>query len=73
MQYEIAEARSKLAHVVMEINAQGLWWWDLDQANEIIQLGESAAEENLPKIKSFLPYFSDSCKIRLTHRGRKTY
>ena len=73
MQYEIAEERAKMAHVVMDINSQGLWWWDLDQAQKIIGLGEASAEENLSKIKSFLPYFSDSCKIRLNKPGRKLY
>jgi hypothetical protein len=45
----------------------------LDKANEIIKLGEARAEESLPKIKSLLPFFSDSCKVRLEKRGRKRY
>lgn len=74
MQYEIAEARAKMAHVVMEIAPQGdLLWWDLDRAQEIMKLGETAAEENISKIKSQLPFFADSCKVRLRHRGRKQY
>lgn len=73
MQYEIAESRAKMAHVNMEITPKGEWWWDLDKAEQIIQLGEASAEENLPKIKSLLPYFADSCRIHLSRRRRKIY
>ena len=73
MQYEIASTRSGLADVVMHINAPDLLWWDLDKAAGIIRLGEAAAEENLSKIKSMLPFFSDYCKVRLTRRSKKIY
>lgn len=73
MQYEIAQARSELAHVVMQIKSHDLLWWDLDQAKEMIRMGEASAEEVIPKIKSLLPYFSDSCRVRLSRRGRKNY
>lgn len=73
MQYEIAQARSEIADVVMNVSASNFLWWDLDKANEIIKLGEARAEESLPKIKSLLPFFSDSCKVRLEKRGRKRY
>jgi len=69
MQYEIAAARSVIADVVMNIQSTDMLWWDLDKAESIIKLGETAAEENLSKIKSLLPFFSDSCKVRLTRRG----
>lgn len=73
MQYEVAQARSEIAHAVMEIKMHDLLWWDLDRAPEMIKMGEASAEEMIPKIKSLLPYFSDSCKIRLGRRGRKSY
>jgi NTE family protein len=73
MQYEIAQARSELADVVMNVSAANFLWWDLDKADEIIKLGEARAEESLPKIKALLPFFSDSCKVRLEKRGRKRY
>ena len=72
MQYEIAQARAALAHVVMQINASDMLWWDLDRAGEIIQIGQSVAEEALPKIKALLPFFSDSCRVHLAPKGRKT-
>jgi NTE family protein len=73
MQYEIARARSGIADVVMQINANDLLWWDLDRAAEIIKIGEMVAEENLPKIKALLPFFANSCETHLTRRGKKNY
>lgn len=73
MQYEIAQARSEIADVVMNVSAANFLWWDLDKADEIIRLGEARAEESLPKIKALLPFFSDSCKVRLEKRGRKRF
>lgn len=73
MQHEIAQTRSELAHVIMQIKSHSLLWWDLDQAKEMIRLGEASAEDVLPKIKSLLPYFANSCKVPLRVRGRKTY
>lgn len=73
MQFEIAQARSELAHVVMEIKAHDLLWWDLDQAKSMIKMGEASAEEVLPKIKSMLPFYADSCKFRINRAGRRGY
>lgn len=73
MQYEIAQARSEIAHVVMQIKAHELLWWDLDRAREMIKMGEAAAEEVMPKIKQLLPYYADSCRVRLVRKGRKSY
>lgn len=73
MQYEIAQARAELAHVVMQIKAHELLWWDLDRAKEMIKMGEGSAEEVLPKIKQLLPFYSDSCRVRLVRKGRKSY
>ncbi len=73
MQYEISQARSEIAHVVMNVKAHSLLWWDLDQAKSMIRLGEASAEEMLPKIKSLLPFFADSCKVRLARKVRRHY
>jgi NTE family protein len=73
MQHEIAQTRSELAHVIMQIKSHSLLWWDLDQAKEMIRLGEASAEDMIPKIKSLLPFFSNSCKVPLRPRGRRTY
>jgi NTE family protein len=73
MQYEISQARSEIAHVVMNVKAHSLLWWDLDQAKKMIELGEASAEEMLPKIKSLLPFFADSCKVRLVRKTRKGF
>lgn len=73
MQYEISQARSELSHVVMGIKSHDLLWWDLDQAKNMIRMGEGSAEEVISKIKSLLPYFSDSCKVRLQRKGRKNF
>jgi NTE family protein len=73
MQYEISQARSEIAHVVMNVKAHSLLWWDLDQAKKMITLGEASAEEMLPKIKSLLPFYADSCKVRLVRKVRKGF
>jgi NTE family protein len=73
MQYEISQSRSEIAHVVMNIKSHDLLWWDLDRAKEMIKMGEATAEEVIPKIKSLLPFFADSCQIRLTRKGRKNF
>ncbi|MFN0117338.1 MAG: patatin-like phospholipase family protein, partial [Elusimicrobiota bacterium] len=73
MQYEIASARSELAHVVFQIKSHDLLWWDLDQAKEMIRLGEVSAEEKLAQIKNLLPFYSDSCKTKLRAKPSKSY
>ena len=42
-------------------------------AKEMIKMGEATAEEVIPKIKSLLPFFSNSCQVHLTRKGRKDY
>jgi NTE family protein len=73
MQYEISTARSVISHVVMDVHTSDFLWWDLHRAKEIIRLGEASAEESLPKIKSLFPFFSDSCKVKLKEKRRKSY
>lgn len=73
MQYEIAQTRSSLSDVIMHVSSGNYMWWDLNKAEDIIRLGEASAEESLPKIKSLLPFYANSCRVDLVPRGRKTY
>jgi len=65
MQYEIAQARTEIAHVVIAPDMRDFLWTDLHRSEEIIKVGETAAEEAVSKIKSLLPFFADYCKIPL--------
>jgi NTE family protein len=65
MQYEIAQARTEIAHVVIAPDARDFTWTEFHRAEEIIKVGEAAAEEAVSKIKSLLPFFSDHCKVKL--------
>jgi NTE family protein len=63
MEYEIAQARMDLAHVVIEPDLKGFSWTDLHRAKEIIKAGERIAEEYVPQIKALLPFYSNYCKV----------
>lgn len=63
MQYQIALSRTDLSHVVIRPDTRNFSWIDFHKAKQIIPLGEEAAEEALTKIKSRLPFFSDTCRI----------
>src|SRR6185437_14721241 len=65
MQYEIAQARTEIAHVVLAPDLHDYLWTDFHRSEEILKLGEAAAEEAVVKIKSLLPFFSDYCKVPL--------
>jgi NTE family protein len=65
MQYEIAQARTEIAHVVIAPDCREFLWTDFHRSAEILKIGEAAAEEAVPKIKSLLPFFSDYCKVPL--------
>jgi NTE family protein len=71
MQYEIAQARTEIAHVVIAPSPRDFLWTDFHRSEEIIPIGVEAAEEAIPKIKSHLPYFADYCRVHLgqTTRG----
>ncbi|HVO33071.1 MAG TPA: hypothetical protein VMU17_04090, partial [Elusimicrobiota bacterium] len=66
MQYEIAQARTEIAHVVIAPDMQDFVWTDLHRSDDIAKIGEAAAEEAVAKLKSLLPFFSDHCKVPLT-------
>lgn len=63
MQYQIAATRTDLSHIVIRPDTRNFSWIDFHRAKQIIPLGEEAAEESLTKIKSFLPFFADYCKV----------
>ena len=65
MQYEIAQARTEIAHVVIAPDLRDFLWTDFHRSDEIVKIGAAAAEEAVPKVKSLLPYFSDYCKVPL--------
>lgn len=65
MQYEIAQARTEIAHVVVAPDMRDFLWTDFHRSDEILKVGEAAAEEAVAKVKSLLPFFSDYCKIPL--------
>jgi len=65
MQYEIAQARTDIAHVAISPNMTDFLWTDLHRSQEIIAIGEAAAEEHVAKLKSLLPFFADYCRVPL--------
>ncbi len=65
MQYEIAQARTEIAHVVIAPDIRDFMWTDFHRSDEIIKVGAAAAEEAVPKVKSLLPFFADYCKVPL--------
>jgi NTE family protein len=65
MQYEIAQARTEIAHVVIAPDLRDFLWTDFYRSDEILKIGAASAEEAVPKIKSLLPHFSDYCKVPL--------
>jgi NTE family protein len=65
MQYEIAQARTEIAHVVIAPDLRDYLWTDFYRSDDILKIGAAAAEEAVPKIKSLLPFFSDYCKVPL--------
>jgi NTE family protein len=63
MQFEIAEARAEIAHVALVPDLAEFTWAELHRAADIIKVGEEYMEENLPKVKSLLPFFADYCRV----------
>ncbi|MBI3292336.1 MAG: cyclic nucleotide-binding domain-containing protein [Elusimicrobia bacterium] len=65
MQYEIAQARTELAHVTITPETRNFLWTEFHRAAELIRIGEEAAEPIIPKIKALLPFFADYCRVPL--------
>ncbi|MBI3549038.1 MAG: patatin-like phospholipase family protein [Elusimicrobia bacterium] len=61
MEYEISQSRVGVADVVIQPELGAFSWTELHRAREIIEMGERAAEESVPKIKAMLPYFANYC------------
>jgi NTE family protein len=55
MEYEVSQSRLEMAHVTMFPDLKGFSWTELHRAREIIQAGERACEEALPRIKALVP------------------
>jgi predicted acylesterase/phospholipase RssA len=68
MEYEVAQNRLSLAHVVIHPDLKGFSWTEMHRAKELIRAGERVAEQYVPQIKALIPFFSDYCKapIRLS-------
>ena len=65
MQYEIAQARTEIAHVVIAPDMRDFLWTEFYRSEEILKIGEAAAERAVPKIKALLPFFSNHCSSPL--------
>jgi NTE family protein len=63
MQYEIAQARVEIAHVVIAPDMRDFLWTDFHRSEEILKVGETAAEEAVAKVKTLLPFFADYCRV----------
>jgi NTE family protein len=63
MQFEIAQARANLSHVVLAPDLSDYTWAEFYRAADIIRLGEDYMEEMMPKVKSTLPFFADYCRV----------
>lgn len=55
MEYEVSQSRLETAHVTLFPDLKGYSWTELHRAREIIQAGERACEEALPRIKALVP------------------
>jgi len=62
--YQLSKIRLTEADLIISPQVKALSWADFDCAIDIIQLGETAAKENLDKIKRLLSLGSYSLKIR---------
>jgi len=65
MQYEIAQARTEIAHVVLAPDMRDFMWTEFHRSEDILKVGEASAEEAVTKVKSLLPFFSDYCRVPL--------
>jgi len=70
MQYEIAQARTEIAHVVIAPDMKDFTWTDFHRSDEILKVGEAAAEQSVAKIKSLLPYFAHACQVPIGPQPR---
>ncbi len=69
MKFHVAQSRVEFAHVVIQPELHAFQWTEFHRAKEVIEVGEKAAEAALPKIKSFLPFFSNFCRMPIRNDG----
>ncbi len=67
MMHEVAVNKAQIAQVTVAPRITDYNWTDFDKVDELVAIGETAAEEALPQIKSILPYFSNYCTTKLRH------
>jgi len=65
MEHQIAANSTHLAHITIHPKTASYNWSDFDKARELIPLGEQAAQEALPKLKTLLPFYADYCATKL--------
>ncbi len=63
MEYEIAQSRANLAHVLITPDLKGFSWTEMHRAKELIRAGQLVAEQYVPQIKALIPQFSDYCTV----------
>jgi NTE family protein len=63
MEFEVAQSRLAMAHVVIHPDLKGFSWTEMHRAKELIRAGERVAEQYVPQIKALIPYFADHCKV----------
>lgn len=65
MEYEVAQARADLAHVMIHPDLTGFSWTEMHRAKELIRAGERVAEQYVPQIKALIPFFANYCQVPL--------
>ncbi len=73
MQFEIAQARSEMSHVVIAPDMSSFAWSEFHRAPDIIRIGETVMEDALPKIKTLLPLYADHCRVPLKKAANNGY
>lgn len=68
MQFGIAQFKKGPAHILLEPDISAFTWADFHRAQDVIKVGEDYIEPMIPKIKSFLPFFADTCRVPLRRR-----
>ena len=63
MEYEIAQSRVGLAHVLIHPDLKGFSWTELHRAKDLIRAGQLVAEQYVPQIKALIPFFADYCTV----------
>ncbi|MFC1523080.1 patatin-like phospholipase family protein [Elusimicrobiota bacterium] len=58
MSYQVALSKIDVSHVSIHPKIADYSWLDFEHSEELIEIGEEAALEAIPKIKANLPFFS---------------